>query len=157
MGFSARTVPSEEEVSEHQERASRVPAAASVLAVTVVLFLIGFWLESRGGVFRSELTRESDEPAHYVTALMVRDYMAQGMPAKPLAFAKNYYLHYPKVAFGHWPPVFYLFQASWMVIFGVSRTSVLCLMLAITALLGATLYAVISRALGWWLAGFAAA
>jgi hypothetical protein len=157
MGFSTRTEPSQEEKSEDQKPPSRVLAAASVVVVAGMLFLIGVGLASRGGVFRSELTRESDEPAHYITALMVRDYVAQGMPAKPLAFAKNYYLHYPKVAFGHWPPVFYVFQAAWMLIFGVSRTSVLCLMLATTALLGATLYAVVSRALGSWLAGLAAA
>jgi hypothetical protein len=129
---------------------------ASVVVIAGVLFSINVWLASIGGVFRSELNRESDEPAHYITALMVRDYIAQGMPAKPLAFAKNYYLHYPKVAFGHWPPVFYVLQTAWMLVFGVSRTSVLCLMLATTALLGATLYAVVTRALGSWLAGLAA-
>ena len=157
MTFSTHTEPSQEEESEHQTRPQRVLAAASVVAVAGVLFLIGVLLASRGGVFRSELSRESDEPAHYITALLVRDYIAQGMPAKPLAFAKNYYLHYPKVAFGHWPPVFYMLQAAWMLIFGVSRTSVLCLMLTTTALLGATLYSVVSRTLGSWLAGLAAA
>jgi hypothetical protein len=157
MSFSTRTETSQEEESEHQKPSPRVPAAASLVAVAAILFLIGVWLDSRGGVFRSELTRESDEPAHYITALMVRDYIAQGMPAKPLVFAKNYYLHYPKVAFGHWPPVFYVLQAAWMLMFGVSRTSVLCMMLATTAALGATLYAVVSRALGSWLTGLAAA
>jgi hypothetical protein len=157
MSFSARTELPQEEESEHQKPAPRIFAGASIVAVAVVLFLIGVWLAASGGVFRSELTRESDEPAHYITALLVRDYLAQGMPAKPLAFAKNYYLHYPKVAFGHWPPVFYVLQAAWMLVFGVSRTSVLCLMLATTALLGATLYAVLTRALGVWWPGLAAA
>src|SRR6202165_1195147 len=156
MSFSTRTEPSQEEESEHQTPPPRVLGAASVIAVAGILLLIAVWLASRGGVFRSELTRESDEPAHYITALMVRDYIAQGMSAKPLAFAKNYYLHYPKVAFGHWPPVFYVLQAAWMLVFGVSRTSVLCLMLVTTAMLGATLYTVVKRS-DSWLAGLAAA
>jgi hypothetical protein len=157
MGFSTRTEPSQEEKSEDQKPPSRVLAAVSVVVVASLLFLFGVALASRGGVFRSELTRESDEPAHYITALLVRDYVAQGMPGKPLAFAKNYYLHYPKVAFGHWPPIFYVLQAAWMLVFGVSRTSVLCLILTTTALLGATLYAVVTRALGSWAAGLATA
>jgi len=53
--------------------------------------------------------------------------------------------------------VFYVLQAAWMLIFVVSRTSVPCMMLATTAVLGATLYAVVLRALGSWLAGLAAA
>src|SRR5438876_10961990 len=44
-----------------------------------------------------------------------------------------------------------------MLIFVVSRTSVPCMMLATTAVLGATLYTVVLRALGSWLAGLAAA
>jgi len=126
------------------------------MVVAGAIFLINVWLASRGGVFRSELASESDESAHYITALMIRDYIVQGIPGKPLAFAKNYYLHYPKVAFGHWPPVFHVLQAAWMLVFGISRTSVLCLMLTIAALLGATLYEVVKRSFGSWLAGLAA-
>jgi hypothetical protein len=139
-----------------QNLSSRVRAGAAAVAVFGILFAISAWLATSGGVFRSELTRESDEPAHYVTALMVRDYISQGIPTNPLAFAKNYYLHYPKVSFGHWPPMFYVLQAGWMLVFGVSRTSVLCLMLVTTAMLGATLYTVLTRRVSW-LAGWAAA
>ena len=52
-----------------------------------------------------------------MTGLMVRDYIAAGFPDSPFRFAENYYLHYPKVAIGHWPPVFYSIQAAWMLIF----------------------------------------
>ena len=149
--------PSQEEKSAPQNLSRRILAAASVVVVAGVLLSINVWLASIRGVFRSELATESDEAAHYITALMIRDYIAQGIPAKPLAFAKNYYLHYPKVAFGHWPPMFHTVQAAWMLVFGISRTSVLCLMLTISALLGATLYAVVARLFRSWLAGLAAA
>jgi len=148
MIASPRTDPSQEEKSTPQKLSRRVLAIATVIVVAGALFSINVWLASTGGVFRSELNGESDAPAHYITALMIRDYIAQGIPVKPLVFAKNYYLHYPKVAFGHWPPLFHVLEAAWMLVFGVSRTSVLCLVLAITALLGATLYTVVARGLG---------
>jgi len=152
-----RTEPLQEEKSAPQKLSRRVLAVASVIVVAGTLFSINVWLASTGGVFRSELNGESDAPAHYITALMIRDYIAQGIPATPLVFAKNYYLHYPKVAFGHWPPFFHVLEAAWMLVFGVSRTSVLCLVMAITALLGTTLYTVVARAFRSWLAGLAVA
>src|ERR1700676_2529150 len=157
MIASPRFGPAQEEEAEPQKLSRRVLAVVSVMVVAGALFSIHVCLASTSGAFRSELSGESDAPAHYITALMIRDYIAQGIPAKPLVFAKNYYLHYPKVAFGHWPPLFHVSEAAWMLVFGVSRTSVLCLVLAITALLGATLYSVVARAFGSWLAGLAVA
>src|SRR5712691_10983090 len=126
---------------------------------TVFLFYTGFvvTLLYASGAFKTGFDHHPDEPAHFVTGLMLRDYIVEGFPSAPMTFATDFYLHYPEVAFGHWPPVFYVLQAAWMLVFGVSRTSVLCMMLATTAVLGATLYAVVSRALGTWLAGLAAA
>jgi hypothetical protein len=132
-------------------------AIFSFVTVTVALFGLSAWLAWTAGVFHSELGRESDEAAHYVTGLMVRDYISAGFPESPLDFAKNYYAHYPKVALGHWPPVFYVLEAAWMLVFGVSRTSVLCLMLLLDALLGATVFATIRRAFKSAGAGIAAA
>lgn len=70
---------------------------------------------------------------------MVRDYIAAGFPGPPLPYARNYYLHYPEVALGHWPPFFYVLQAAWTLVFTASRTSVMLLMAAITALLATVL------------------
>ena len=93
---------------------------------------------------------ESDEPAHYVTGLMVRDYVAALAPVAPMKFATEYYQHYPKVAFGHWPPVFYLVQTAWMIPFGVSRVSVLLLMAVLSALLAISLSRAVSEFWGPW-------
>jgi hypothetical protein len=92
---------------------------------------------------------ESDEPAHYVTGLMVRDYLAHGMPAGPRRFAEEYYRHYPKIGFGHWPPGFYLMQTAWTFPFGVSRESMMLMMAALSALLGLLLYHEARRGFGW--------
>jgi hypothetical protein len=62
-----------------------------------------------------------------------------------MEYAENYYLHYPKVAFGHWPPFFYIVQAAWTLLFSPSRASLMLLMAAMTALLSTTLFVVIRR------------
>lgn len=56
-----------------------------------------------------DLGGDPDEPAHAVTSLMVRDYLAGGFLQPPAEFAKRYYADFPKVAIGHYPPVYYLF------------------------------------------------
>ncbi len=113
------------------------------MASRVLLFSLYFvcvvLLQWRGNVFRSELGGNADEPAHYVTGLMVHDYVMAGFPGSPLSYARNYYLHYPKVALGHWPPFFYIVQTAWTLIFTTSRTSVMLLMAVITALLATVL------------------
>ncbi len=126
------------------------PAVAPSIAIRnrAIWIFVGlvllFWtgaiaLQIAGRAYSSEFDGYPDEPAHYVTGLMVRDYIAAGLPRNPLQYARNYYSHYPKVAFGHWPPVFYFVEAAWMLAFSESRTSVLLLMALITAVLAATL------------------
>jgi hypothetical protein len=102
-------------------------------------FICVVLLQWQGNAFRSELGGNPDEPAHFITGLMVRDYIAAGFPGPPLPYARNYYLHYPEVALGHWPPFFYVLQAAWTLVFTASRTSVIVLMAAITALLATVL------------------
>lgn len=122
-------------------RAARWGQTAGI-AILLLCFEIG--LANYLGVFRSELSSETDETAHYVTALMIHDYVVQGFPTTPVEFAKNYYLHYPKVAIGHWPPMFYVLQAIWMFVFGTSRTAVLVLMCLVAAMIATTLFYVVA-------------
>jgi hypothetical protein len=113
------------------------------IARKILLFFFFFacvvLLQWRADAFQSELGADPDESAHYITGLMVRDYVAAGFPAPPLAYARNYYVHYPKVALGHWPPFFYVLQAAWTLAFSPSRISVMLLMAAITGLLATAL------------------
>lgn len=99
-----------------------------------------FALQWAGGAYRAEFMGHDDEAAHFVTGLMVRDYLASGVPAPPLEYAENYYFHYPKVAIGHWPPFFYVVQGLWMLAVPPSRFSVMLLMTLITAAVAWLLY-----------------
>jgi len=118
---------------------------ASRIGLFSIYFVCVVLLQWRGNAFRSEFSGSPDEPAHYVTGLMVHDYVAAGFPGSPLPYARNYYLHYPKVAMGHWPPFFYVVQAAWTLLFTTSRTSVMLLMAAITALLATILCEVLRK------------
>lgn len=89
------------------------------------------------GAWRSDFGGHSDEAAHVVTGLMVRDYLAGGFVDQwhPMRYAEAYYERFPKVAIGHYPPAFYLLEA---LIFLPWRApgAALVLMAALAATLG---------------------
>ena len=90
-----------------------------------------------------------DEPAHYLSGLMLRDYFLSGLKQSPLDYFSNYYLHLPMIGIGHWPPVFYLAEAAWMLVFGYTRADVLIFIAAITALTSLTVCFATRDVLGW--------
>lgn len=116
--------------------------------VFLLFFIVEVALQFFGGAFSSEFGGHPDEAAHYVTGLMVRDYIAAFQPVSPMRFAENYYLHYPKVALGHWPPFFYVVQSAWTLLFSPSRVSVLLLMALLTTLLAVTVHLAIRSEFG---------
>jgi hypothetical protein len=111
--------------------------------ISLLFFVTVVGLQWAGGAFSAEFGQHSDETAHYVGGLMVRDYIAALAPAPPMKFAEDYYLHYPKMALGHWPPFFYIVQAAWTSLFSASRVSVLVLMALLTTLLAVALHLVL--------------
>src|ERR1700758_3440929 len=76
--------------------------------VVVFVALLGFVviLQFLGGAYASGFGGYPDEPAHLVTSLMVRDFLASLDFRHSWQFAQQYYYHYPKVAIGVWPPGF---------------------------------------------------
>jgi hypothetical protein len=65
--------------------------------------------------------------------LMLFDYVFGHAGGNPMAFALDYYAHFPRVALGHWPPLFELTQAA-AFLFGRSGTTALVLQAVITGL-----------------------
>lgn len=140
--------------SESAPRRSCIQTALLLAA----FFGIAILLQRHGGAYQAEFGSEPDEAAHYITGLCVRDYIAGGFreTANPLGYAKKYYEHYPKVALGHWPPVFYLIQSAWTIPFSPSRTSVMLLMAFLTALIAAVLFSTLQKVFDYWQAIFGA-
>ncbi len=116
-------------------------------AIFLLLLATVVGLQLASGAYNGEFGAYPDEPAHYVTSLMLRDYLIHFHAESPLRFAQDYYRHYPKVAFGHWPPLFYILQSCWMMLFSASRSSIRLEMAVTTALLA---YSVFQEAKRWF-------
>lgn len=114
---------------------SSLAARFAPLFVTATVIAV---LQVSSGTYRAELSTP-DESAHFVTALMIRDYIVGGFATSPMAFATNYYIHYPKVAFGSWPPLFHVLQAACLLVWP-AKASVLVLLACISCAVAMTLY-----------------
>src|ERR1700734_225623 len=117
-----------------------------LLYFTLLAAVLG--ISWRDNAFRGEFGNYPDESAHYVTGLMFHDYFVSLHYFSPIEFAENFYMHYPKVAMGHWPPAFYVIQGIWGLLFSTSHTSLMFLMAALTAVLGLVVYMMLRTQLG---------
>ncbi len=125
------------------------PGAALENVLTVAgFFALTVFLQWLSGAYGSELAHYPDEPSHVVTSLMFGDYARSGFPESPLSYAEKYYVHYPKVAIGMWPPVFYGAAGAWTLAFGTTRVSLLAFSALLGALLSASLAVFVKRLYG---------
>ncbi len=133
-----------------QETVRRRSSAGLTATLSVILgaFALALSLQVLAGVYRAELTGHPDEPAHYVTGLMMHDYVRTWPLQRPMRFASEFYLHYPKMALGHWPPFFYILQALWTVPFASDRSSALVLMAVLAAILAFLTYGLVESEYG---------
>lgn len=130
-----------------QPKRSRCCACAlPFLLFLAIVVLIQYFV----GAHRAEFGSEPDEAAHYVTGLMVHDYVTHLFPGNPMHFAKDYYEHYPKVALGHWPPMFYVIQSVWTLILSPSRISIMLLMAVLTTGAATILFNFLRAKFGAW-------
>ena len=118
------------------------------ISAFLVFLGLAVTLQYFAGAYHSAFSGYPDEPAHYVTGLLVHDWIVSGFPWPPTAYAENYYLHYPKVALGQWPPGFYVIQALWTLLFSTSRVSVLVLMAVLMSLLALAVFRVLAADFG---------
>lgn len=110
------------------------PAARITWAGYVLLFawVVSLHWRIASTVGGSELV-SSDPPAHFTSGVMVYDYLRTALGNDPIRFAEGFYVRYPKVAIGQWPPGYYAVQAIWYGVFGASVWSAQCLSAATAA------------------------
>lgn len=109
------------------------------------------------GAYGNDLASYPDEAAYFVSAVCLLDYLALAPGSDPMRFAQAYYAHFPKVAFGHWPPGFFVEQAGWYALFGASPSAGL-LLIGITAVItGFLLFQTIRRFYDTWITAVAVA
>lgn len=121
-------------------------AWSKILIVFLLLLLEIIFLQGAANAYSSGYGGHPDEAAHFVSSLLVHDFISQFALTNPMGFANDFYLHYPKVAIGNWPPMLYLILALWLLIFGVTRVSALFFM-AVSAAATATLIYIAGRKL----------
>jgi hypothetical protein len=105
------------------------PARRRALLEALLLVLLcataAAWWQWRTGAWNVETVRHPDESAHYMNSLAVAESLRGGWASNPLAFVKDFYLHYPALAPLVWPPLFHLLAGAWMALFGLSEQSAL--------------------------------
>jgi len=108
--------------------------------VVLVLFLLACVVPMFFGADWAELHTAPDEAAHYVTSLMVRSYVLEAFGTDPRQFALEYYVRYPKVAFGIWPPLFHVALGAWLLVFGPSFAAAIAFVAFTTALVAFVIF-----------------
>lgn len=108
--------------------------------ITVVFFaaflLLQVFVDFRTGAFQSEFGRNPDEGIHFTTGVLVHDFLKTPSAwFHPMAFARDFYAHYPKIGLGQWPPLFEMYQACWSLLFGYTRGSMMVAMAVLSAFL----------------------
>ncbi|MGD0013571.1 MAG: glycosyltransferase family 39 protein [Bryobacteraceae bacterium] len=102
-------------------RSVHIPLLGTVSALALAAAL---FLQCRVGVaVLGSSPAAADAPAHFTTGVMVYDYFRTALGSSPMAFAESFYVRFPKVAFGHWPPAYYGAQTAWYACFGASISS----------------------------------
>jgi hypothetical protein len=78
------------------------------LAIFAGFLFIALALQVWMGAFSVERGFYSDDAAHFLNGLVIRDYLYHAIGTDPLKFAEQYYLTYPKIAPLMWPPLFHV-------------------------------------------------
>ena len=90
-------------------------------AVGLVYLAFCLLLDTSTGAWRTPFLAFADEPSHFVGSVMFHDWLRSGRLLQPMAFARQYYEHYPYFAVGYWPPLFYAVAGVWFLLAGVGR------------------------------------
>ncbi|GGF45925.1 hypothetical protein GCM10007301_01770 [Azorhizobium oxalatiphilum] len=130
-------------------RAGGAALLALLFLIFVALAVIAIAVQQRAmGGYTSEISAtNADEASHFISGLMIADYVRAGFPS-PLAFAKDYYFHYPKVAIGHWPPLYYMAEGALFLALPPLTSVALLLPAVLAALLVVTAGWITARVLG---------
>lgn len=84
------------------------PSASFLLLAYVCTVLVGTLAMVMARSYQSGFSG-ADEPSHFLNGYFIADYLRHHFGTNPMAAATDFYVHYPKISIGHWPPAYYGF------------------------------------------------
>jgi hypothetical protein len=91
----------------------------------------------------------ADEPAHFLNGYFISSYLHGHAGSNPMAYATEYYLHYPKISIGHWPPAYYGVLGMLLLALPATPQAAFIINLLVSALPAAALGLALARLAGW--------
>jgi hypothetical protein len=127
------------------DRLRLLPRRLAVFGVALVLVIaVQSWMGAAGverGIY-------SDDAAHFMNGMLLRDYLLQAPGSDPVAFAEQYYIHYPKIAPLMWPPLFHVTLGLTLLAGGPPGATALLLLALCCAWLVLRLHMIVERLAG---------
>lgn len=129
--------------SAHAVTVFRQGATPILFAGALLLTLLTQWQlgAARGGF-------ANDPAAHYVTALLIHDWLTTWPLQSPVPFLVKFHAHYPLVTIGGWPPAFHVLYGAAMTVLPSGYSGTLLFSALVTAAL-ATVTGLAVRRFGW--------
>lgn len=85
-----------------------------------------------------------DAPSHALNGVFYMDMIEEGGFLHPITYAERYYVQYPALTIGMYPPIFYTIEALLFKVFGISALSARLAVLSFT-LLGVNIFFLLCR------------
>ncbi|MDE2005643.1 MAG: glycosyltransferase family 39 protein [Rhodospirillales bacterium] len=126
-----------------------IPGALLFIILTGMFTLIIVAIQIAVGAYHADLGTIGDETGHFVSSLLVFDYLRSGHFGNPMRFARAYYLHWPRVAIGHWPPLFYAIQTLAFAIAGRSVQTAIAFQAVVAGAAAGWPAWIVWRRMGW--------
>ena len=94
--------------------------ASKLLRRPSVILMLAVGLLLSRGITKGEPFYNNDETRHIMNGVFIRDLLVDRPVAHPLNYAYEYYAKYPAISIPHWPPLFYLVEGLFFLVFGIS-------------------------------------
>lgn len=82
------------------------PSARFLGAMYLCAVLVGVLVVFVTHAYQADFSG-ADEPSHFLNGYFIADYIARHFGGNPMGAATEFYIHYPKISIGHWPPAYY--------------------------------------------------
>ena len=128
----------------HESGFKKVDTWLIFAACSLLALVLGYHLD----VFTNGFSG-SDESSHFVNSYFIWEYLNTGHFSNPMAFAEQFYIAYPKLSLGHWPPLYYTLVGCLFMLFPAVPETAVWINLFVTVLAGFLLAMLLRSVVGF--------